>query len=178
MPEFKNTFTRGKMNIDLDERLIPNGQYRSALNVQVSTSESSEVGTLQNVLGNTEINSTTNDPQFVGGGWECVGSIADEKNDTLYSFLAHSSGISAIIEYTKDDDINPVLIDRTGDELNFELGEMITGINIIDGILLWTDGNTEPRKINIDRCKAGTSTFQSPTKIIVNGSEVNDNVIR
>ena len=50
MPELKNTFTQGKMNKDLDERLIPNGQYRDAMNVQVSTSEGSDIGTVQNIL--------------------------------------------------------------------------------------------------------------------------------
>ena len=39
------------MNLDLDERIIPNGQYKEALNVQVSTSEDSDVGTVQNILG-------------------------------------------------------------------------------------------------------------------------------
>ena len=34
MPEIKNTFTQGKMNKDLDERLVPNGQYRDGLNIQ------------------------------------------------------------------------------------------------------------------------------------------------
>ena len=32
------------MNKDLDERLLPNGQYRDAINVEVSTSEGSNVG--------------------------------------------------------------------------------------------------------------------------------------
>ena len=40
MPELKNVFHAGKMNKDLDERLIPNGQYRDALNVDISFSES------------------------------------------------------------------------------------------------------------------------------------------
>jgi len=52
MPEIKSTFTQGKMNKDLDERIIPNGQYRDAMNVQVSTSEGADVGTVQNILGN------------------------------------------------------------------------------------------------------------------------------
>jgi mannose/fructose/N-acetylgalactosamine-specific phosphotransferase system component IID len=53
MPEIKNQFTSGKMNKDLDERLVPNGEYRDAMNIQVSTSEGSEVGTIQNILGNS-----------------------------------------------------------------------------------------------------------------------------
>ena len=44
MPEIKNTFLQGKMNKDLDERLVPNGQYRDAWNIEVSTSEGSDVG--------------------------------------------------------------------------------------------------------------------------------------
>ena len=52
MPEMKRNFTKGKMNKDLDERLVPPGEYRDAMNIQVSTSEESNVGTIQNVLGN------------------------------------------------------------------------------------------------------------------------------
>ena len=55
MPEIKNMFQKGVMNKDLDERLVPNGQYRDAMNVQVSTSEDSEVGTVQNILGNIRV---------------------------------------------------------------------------------------------------------------------------
>ena len=51
MPEIKHNFTKGKMNKDLDERLVPNGEYRDAMNIQVSTSEGSHVGTVQNILG-------------------------------------------------------------------------------------------------------------------------------
>ena len=30
MPELKNTFLKGRMNRDLDERLVPSGEYRLA----------------------------------------------------------------------------------------------------------------------------------------------------
>ena len=52
MAELTNTFTQGKMNKDLDERLVPNGQYRDALNLEVSSSEGSNIGALQTILGN------------------------------------------------------------------------------------------------------------------------------
>ena len=39
MPEIKNNFLQGKMNKDLDDRLLPNGQYRDAQNITVSKSE-------------------------------------------------------------------------------------------------------------------------------------------
>ena len=107
MPEIKNTFTQGKMNKDLDERIVPNGQYRDAMNIQVSTSDGSDIGTVQNILGNTEIGAG-----IIGSSWECVGSIADEKNDVLYSFIVNDGGTrSAIIEYAKDGTAIIVLVD-------------------------------------------------------------------
>ena len=42
--------------------------------------------------------------------------------------------------------------------LNFDIQKVkqITGINVIDNLLFWTDNCSEPKKINIDRCIAGT----------------------
>ena len=55
MPELKHGFGAAKMNKDADERTVPNGEYRDALNVQIATSDESDVGTLQTLLGNTKI---------------------------------------------------------------------------------------------------------------------------
>ena len=177
MPEIKNTFTQGKMNKDLDERIVPNGQYRDAMNIQVSTSEGSDVGAVQNILGNTRIGSIVPD-SATNDTWECVGSIADEKNDVLYSFIAHTgTGRNVIIEYAKDGTETLVLVDMNNGVLNFEQGEIITGINIVDEFLLWTDGKNEPKKINIQRCKEGTTAFDVHTKLIVDGEEVIDKII-
>ena len=89
MPEMKRNFTKGKMNKDLDERLVPNGEYRDAMNIQVSTSEGSDVGTIQNVLGNTP-GCTYDDPNDnpIQAGSTTVGSVSDEKNDALYWLVA------------------------------------------------------------------------------------------
>ena len=77
MPEIKHNFTGGKMNKDLDERLVPNGEYRDAMNVQVSTSEGSDIGTDQNILANLQV-----DQGIVGSNFRCIGSIAEEKTNT------------------------------------------------------------------------------------------------
>ena len=53
MPKLKQTFIRGRMNKDLDERLVPKGEYRDGQNIQVSTSEGNDVGAIENVLGNS-----------------------------------------------------------------------------------------------------------------------------
>jgi len=60
MPEIKNTFLKSKMNKDLDSRLIPNGEYRDAQNLSISKSEGADVGSLENLLGNTIISDLKN----------------------------------------------------------------------------------------------------------------------
>ena len=87
MPEIKNQFTGGKMNKDLDERLVPKGEYRDAMNIQVSTSEDSDVGTVQNILGN----SLGCPGNFIPNDAFTVGSISDEKNDALYWMVSSQS---------------------------------------------------------------------------------------
>ena len=313
MSEIKHQFTGGKMNKDLDERLVPNGQYRDAMNIQVSTSEGSDVGTVQNILGNSLVLGQ----DFIGENDVCVGSIADEKNDKLYYFINQKnllsngsfdnngegwdvdttawdisngqataiyggsgrikafaalyegttyrftydivvpfqddSGLllanhhvanglsnqnvsvlnenivgthsvewvngalsaataqspngffdsfrlwcyddgdgtidnltifnadeptSSIIEYdSKTNTITPVFVDTVGDVLKFNPDNIITGINIIDDLLLWTDNAGEPKKINIPRCKAGTdSSGTIHTDLVVEG--INEGAIK
>ena len=100
MPEIKHTFTGGKMNKDLDDRLVPNGQYRNALNIQVrttdaaSTNSEGDAGTVQNLKGNEQIGDfSAGDTNTV-----CVGSITDEKSDKAYFFFTKGEG--TIEEYT------------------------------------------------------------------------------
>jgi hypothetical protein len=166
MPEIKHQFTGGKMEKDLDERLVPNGQYRDAMNIQVATSEGSEVGTIQNILGNRQI--------LLYGSFELspsartIGCIADEKNDTLYYLVWDTEG-NYVMSYLRGDAVvRPVFVDHN-DILGFESNTQITGINIIDDMLFWTDNKTEPKKINIPRSRQGTPTFNNHTKFINKG---------
>jgi len=164
MPEIKHTFTGGKMNKDLDERLVPNGEYTDAMNIQVSTSEGSDVGTVQNILGNIKIGNTSVDSAVDGGVVVC--SIADEKNDKLYYFVWTLS-TDYIFEYSRGENSPiPVLVDKNKDVLKFREDIIVTGVNIIDDMLFWTDNNTEPKKINITRCKEGTPNITTHTKLI------------
>ena len=159
MPEIKNVFNQGKMNKDLDERLVPKGEYRHALNIQVSSSEGSDVGTVQNILGNSKISS------FIGLNPVCVGAIADEKTNALYWFVK-TQYYDAILEY-KNKALGFVLVDVKKNVLKFT-GNIITGINIIDNLLFFTDNSNEPKKINIDLCKLGTDPVgYIHTKLVV-----------
>ena len=81
MAKVVNTFVKGKLNKDLDARLVPNGEYRDAKNVQVSKSEGPDVGELENVLGNKITSLTWSSPT------KCIGWITDESNNFVYLFL-------------------------------------------------------------------------------------------
>ncbi len=281
MPEIKHVFSQGKMNKDLDERLIPNGQYTDANNIQVSTSDADDVGTVQSLLGNSAI--PVSGATTISSSGFCVGSIADESNNTAYWLVAHNTdwvaaAPASILTYkdaiyksvynatANTHTVTPVFIDfwlekhptpsawvsgsfsgtsfdfganstdnlSVGMYIKFEKGasstyrkitditgttitwdstytfaggfgpswvefswqvpnvyntfaiadspqfkkrvlrfdknKLITGLNIIDDLLFWTDNNTEPKKINLTRALAGTdaSNLNKSTKLIVN----------
>ena len=174
MPELKHHFRLGKMNKDLDERLVNNGEYRDALNIEIASSEGSDVGSVQNILGNTIQNvNTYNSDTEVSTFWansfgltnvSCVGVTRDTENDKIYWFITSDSAdcIVEFIEATKE--ISPILVD-TQNILNFSSNNFITGINIIEGLLFWTDNIYEPKKINISTLKTATNNTFTHTQI-------------
>jgi hypothetical protein len=285
MPELKNTFTGGKMNKDLDERIISSTDYRDALNIGVATSEDSDVGAAQNILGNTRVSCAIQGPanKYLEASRH-ITAIADHRNDKIYR-LVHTPGdlptvspgpsgvwMDRIVEFDVNVSLNasceekekavmidiyqvittidsiqyecdggPVTIsvsgnvfqlrwgmllcdvggedtfngvtvlsvnvtstttadlllstDNNGDNLNslttgnvmlkadrvlnFSPDRFITGINILDGMIFWTDNYSEPKKVNIERGLAGSlmthelsnyqyKSFDQHTRLIVN----------
>ena len=181
MPEIKNSFLKGKMNKDFDERLVPNGEYRDALNIEVSTSEGSNVGVVKNILGNHRIE------DIIPGGFTCVGSFADEKTNKIYWFVS-SYDTDAVIEFNVDlydvsKDLNapklwftPIIVDKyvgTSKAVLKFTGQIITGISVIDNLLLWTDNVNNPRKINIDEFKKGTVDLNTHTQLMFDKGSFN-----
>ena len=85
MAKVQNTFLKSKMNKDLDARILPEGEYRDARNAQISKSEGSQVGNLENTLGNKSIENYQSLTQTTG--LTCIGHFADEINSTVYLFF-------------------------------------------------------------------------------------------
>ena len=150
MPEIKHVFNQGKMNKDLDERLVENGQYRHAMNIQVSTSEGSDVGAVQNILGNTSVFLNNQ----LAPGSKCIGAVADEKENCFYWFVYHPTK-SLILKYSIAGGVKFVFVD-TLNVLEFS-GKLITGINVLDNFLFWTSNLNEPKKIDVKLCEQGTN---------------------
>ena len=82
-------FGGAKMNKDVDERLLKSGEFRDALNAQISTSDASNVGSLQTLLGNRNLTEDVFDESTTSiQTARCVGSIADGKTNDIYWFVA------------------------------------------------------------------------------------------
>ena len=155
MAEVKNAFIKSKMNKDLDSRLLPSGEYRNAINAQVSRSEGSDVGALENVLGNTLIESFSNGVNNL----LCIGFLVDEINNDIYLFLTDNntdvetytpSGPGSnhfIYKYNPETQSTNLLV--TGAFLNFSKLNPIYGVNLLENLLFWTDNRNQPRKINV-----------------------------
>ena len=168
MPELKRTFSGGIMNKDLDERLVPNGQYRDALNVQVSTSEGSDVGALQNILGNRVPYSQALSSTQLGPNAYVVGSIRKDDTECIYWFIA-SNTKSIILEYNQTSNVvRPILVD-TQNILRFRRSNLITGVEILDDFLIWTDNQTEPKMIKISTWKGYANNSYNHTQVNING---------
>jgi len=174
MPEIKRQFGQGAMNKDLDERLVPNGSYRDALNIQVSSSEASDVGTVQNILGNRKPYGSA--LANLGTNAECIGVYAHPKTEMIYWFIA-SDTKSLILEYDQTlNVVKPILVD-TQSILNFSTRFKITGINIIDDLMFWSDNKTEPKKINIVTWRGYNSSNTSYTHTQINSSNFTEDQI-
>ena len=151
----RNTFIGGKMNKDVDERLVPDGQYRDAENIKVAMSNSSDVGALENVLSNQQ-KSFLN----TGDNAETIGSAAVEYTNCVYWFVKSDTS-SAVYEYNITTDLQRIILldTRVGSDnvLNFTKENRINNVDtVVDTdngkiFIFWTDGLNPPRKIEIDR---------------------------
>lgn len=151
--KIKNTFVGAKMNTEVDERLLPKGEYPKAYNIKSSSTDGSDLGAIENVLGNKRLSFIDLD------GAKCIGALADGSNRKIYWFVT-STEKDAILEYDEDtEEVSFVLQSSVPGVLNFNKDYLITGVNkIINGkedkdLLAWTDNYNPPRIINIEEAK-------------------------
>ena len=167
MNKSKNTFLKSKMNKDIDARILPNNEYRNAVNVQVNKSESANVGSLENVRGNVSV---ANIATHTGiANLKCIGTLQDESTSISYLFFTDNdkagyrpSGTKSnhfIISFNSNNNVLITLV--KGAFLNFSTLNPVYASNIIENLLFWTDSRNQPRKINVDF--ANTNSLQNPT---------------
>lgn len=168
MANIQRNFIKGRMNKSLDERLIPNGEYVDALNVRLGSTEDSEIGSVENTKGNERLSELT----FIDGtalseDARCIGAIGDGARETIYWFVHDPNfPISPALPTGKLDMIVSINVESSlliyhvvsvndggnvNTSLNFNPTYLITGVDMVDDLLFFTDDYNAPRKINIKR---------------------------
>ena len=164
MANLKRHFISGKMNKSVDERLVPNGEYIDALNVRLGSTEASEIGSVENSKGNTQVTTLEYNGTALSNSAKCIGVLDDSANETLY-WLVHDPSFSATtpkkldlivsIDLKTDALVYHVISVRNGTTtdttLNFNPTYLVTGIDLVEDQLFFTDDFNPPRVINVKR---------------------------
>lgn len=165
MANTQRNFIKGVMNKSIDERLLPNGQYVDALNVRLGSTEESEIGSVENSKGNTQLTELQYNGDALSANARCIGAYEDGGNETLYWFIHDSSftpsptgKLDLIVSLNVQTNIltyHVISIDDGGGvntTLNFNPQFLITGVNLVDeNLLFFTDDINPPRFINAER---------------------------
>ena len=160
MAKIRRNFMGGIMNKDLDERLLAEGQYRNALNIEVIDSHGEGAGVAKNKKGNT----LKSDLEVVTGiasitNSKTIGTVTSQTSNLIY-WLVACDQFDGIFEYNESNgNTNRILQSNkatpsTVSKLAFDQDYLVTGINYIEGFLFWTDNLNEPKRIKIDRCRS------------------------
>lgn len=165
MPEIKNTFLAGKMNKSLDDRLIPQGEYRDALNVQITKNDSAgtDVGAIHSIKGNELAYENS---LGLSSSYDVIGSFFDDKNNRIFLFV--TNGITSHRIYMWSPGGEPQII-ASGSYLKFSKLHRINGINLLEDLLFWTDGYNQPRRVNVQTAIDNLPTiyYNSEVKVSV-----------
>ena len=150
-------FIGGKMNKSVDERLVPPGQYIDALNVRLGSTETTEIGAVENSKGNTLLTEVMYNNSPLSSAAKTIGVYEDGVNETLYWFIndennpnSPTNKVDLIVSYNTT---TSALIYHciSTEVLNFDKKYLITGVNKIENLLFFTDDLNPPRVINITR---------------------------
>lgn len=167
-------FTKGMMNKDLDERLVPKGAYVNGKNIRTGSSESTEIGSVEKAGGNELVTTIYFDPlnQTNLLNAKCIGAFKDDVREVIYWFIvdvniAYAFGqANLVVSFnTKSQALRYHIIDDKN-ILKFSNDYPITGVSLIEDLLFWTDGLNPPRRININSSYAGFSN-EEPFNLIV-----------
>lgn len=162
------------LNAEDDARLVKSVEMTDALNVRLSSDTDGDGGVIKNAFGNSAV------PFRTGNNWQglphalqsgtnkVVGSVSDLKNGVIIFFVYNSNADHSIYRYTtSQDEVELVYRDSV---LAFQSDSFVKGDvinNLYNEVLLYfTDGITEPKKINVSRAIIG-----GYSDVITNGTD-------
>jgi hypothetical protein len=97
-----------RINQDSDERRLERGQYRSARNARVGTSQQDNVGSLESEASNAVF---TGSYTFPAGTNRCIGTCADIKNNAIIYCFYNSNNNHRILRWDADTGVITDILD-------------------------------------------------------------------
>lgn len=157
MPNLRRTYSQGRMQLDTENRLLPDGEYREAYNAIIYNNESNEEGSVKKGYSNKRLTNLD-----LGENPICVLGISHRSRNRVYWGVVSDSG-SYLIEYDFTNEIATFVLKDTraiGSRV-FDLNEnfLCTGVEILSHeeiskeLFLMTDDNMQPLCFNIERAK-------------------------
>lgn len=161
----RRTFHLGRINSDVDERTLPQGEYCEAMNIVVVNQEASDVGSVRKSYSNKKLTNLA-----LGANPITIGEFAYDRRDRIYWLVKSDTGCF-LIEYDATTfSATYVLHDtRALGSRVFDLREdkLCTAISIVTSddedneLMLLTDDNMQPLCFNISRAKGyGENGFE------------------
>ena len=164
MANFTRNFIAGRMNKVVDQRLLPEGEYVDAMNIRMGSTENAEMGVVENTKGNLSLTTLKYNGTSLSSSARCIGAIEDSANETIYWFVHDSAfpvgatgKLDLIVSFNVFTNIltyHVISINNGANVntvLNFNPSYLITGINILNDLLFFTDDYNAPRFINTNR---------------------------
>ena len=157
MPNLRRTYSQGRMDLDTENRLLPDGEYREAYNAIIYNNESNEEGSVKKGYSNKKLTNLD-----LGVNPKYILSISHTSRNRVYWGVVSDSG-SYLIEYDFTNEIATFVLKDTraiGSRV-FDLKEdfLCTGVEILSHeeiskeLFLMTDDNMQPLCFNIERAK-------------------------
>lgn len=153
MPIINNPFN-GKLNLDVADYRLSNGDYKDALNITKDAQGKGQDRVVSNILGNINIPYT-----LPAGTNKIIGFFADKIRNRAYYFLWNSNGYNSILYYDSNANVVvKVLESKTNsagiDILNFNPSYKVLSVNIFyrddeGDLLFFNDGLNPPKNINV-----------------------------
>ena len=153
MPVINNPFN-GKMNLDVADYRIDNGDYIDALNITKDAQGVGQDRVVSNILGNTNIPYS-----LPSGNNKVIGFYPDKIRNRAYYFIYNTNGYNSIVYYDLNNNLTvKVLQSKTDsdgvDILNFNPSYKVTSVNIFyrddeGDLLFFNDGINPPKYINV-----------------------------
>ena len=142
------------LNLDDDERLVQSMQMTNAENVFISGDQENDAGVVKQADGNSEVTPKTSADTIPASGINVIiGSVNFDAGGVVFYFLYNTDDNHGVYMYEQDENKYVKLYENSA--LAFEKGMHIQGDVVKTGrgdtLLYFTDGENEPRKLNVSR---------------------------